>query len=349
MERLKRLVLSKLGRDNHPLHQGPAVKPIPDIKSQRMLSKPALGDPVRPIFVIGAPRSGTSITNWALGQHPNIQPVPETAWIAAFAVGVQSAYFIGSERGRFSHLSNVALPSDLFFRRMGEAVDRVVNDVFEERCARMYGDWRNLGRLENAAGQETTQMRLRRRSDDPKKRWVDATPLNSMFVWGLSMMFPEAIFVHNIRKPHEVVASLANFEAAGGLSLQLADGIRTWTDHVYACDMAEKALGSHRVYTARFDQLSSDPRGFFGGILKFAGEEWSEDCLAPMTNKINSSQVDNQRDSVLKMVAGSPEYLRAKALYDDIVSRPATTKPDADALREISTNFQRLAVTHRCI
>lgn len=346
MERLKRLVSSTLGRPADPAR---AVKPIPDIKSQRMLSKPALGDPVRPIFVIGAPRSGTSITNWALGQHPNIQPMPETVWIASFAVGVQSSYFIGSERGRFSHLSNVGLPADLFFRRMGEAVDRIVNDVFEERCTRMYGDWRNLGRVDNPAGQEASQMRLRRHVDDPKKRWVDATPLNSMYVAGLAMLFPEAVFIHNLRQPHEVVASLANFDAAGGLSLQIADGIRTWTDHVYACHMAQRALGPQRVYTARFDQLTSDPRSFFDGILKFAGEEWSEDCLAPMTNKINSSQVDDQREHVLAMIAGNPAYQRAKALYDDVISHPTSAEPDADALREIMTNFQRLAVQQRCV
>lgn len=349
MERLKRLVRNTLSRSPNPASDKTATVSIPDIKPQRMLSEPALGDPVRPIFVIGAPRSGTSITNWALGQHPNIQPMPETAWIAAFAVGVQSAYFIGSERGRFSHLSNVALPPDLFFRRMGEAVDRVVNDVFEERCARMYGDWHKTGRVDNPKGQETSEMRLRRRADDPKQRWVDATPLNSMYVAGLAMMFPEAIFIHNLRTPHEVVASLANFDAVGGLPLQLADGIRTWMDHVYACNMAQRALGSDRVYTARFDQLSRDPKGFLGGILKFAGEEWSEDCLAPLASKINSSQVDNQRESVLSMISGNPEYKRAKALYDEIVARPASSPPEEEALREINTNFQRLAVQQRYV
>jgi hypothetical protein len=64
----------------------------------------------RPIFIIGAPRSGTSITTWALGQHPNIQPMPETAWIASLAVGGYLSHVKGSERGRYSHLSNVEFP-----------------------------------------------------------------------------------------------------------------------------------------------------------------------------------------------------------------------------------------------
>ncbi len=38
----------------------------------------------RPIFVVGSPRSGTSILTWCLGQHPNIFPVPESNWIEEF-------------------------------------------------------------------------------------------------------------------------------------------------------------------------------------------------------------------------------------------------------------------------
>ena len=49
----------------------------------------------RPIFIIGAPRSGTSITTWVLGQHPNIQTMPETGWIASMGV----AAFLSDRKG----------------------------------------------------------------------------------------------------------------------------------------------------------------------------------------------------------------------------------------------------------
>ena len=32
----------------------------------------------KPVFIIGSPRSGTSILTWALGQHPNLYPLEET-------------------------------------------------------------------------------------------------------------------------------------------------------------------------------------------------------------------------------------------------------------------------------
>ena len=53
----------------------------------------------RPIFVVGSPRSGTSILAWCLGHHPNIFPVPESNWMGDFAVNVAKSYQVGAARG----------------------------------------------------------------------------------------------------------------------------------------------------------------------------------------------------------------------------------------------------------
>ena len=53
----------------------------------------------KPVFVVGSPRSGTSILTWCLGQHPNLFPVPESNWMGDFAVNVAVACQIGKARG----------------------------------------------------------------------------------------------------------------------------------------------------------------------------------------------------------------------------------------------------------
>jgi len=55
----------------------------------------------KPIFVVGSPRSGTSILTWCLGQHPNMFPVPEANWMGNFAVNIAVACEIGAARGDY--------------------------------------------------------------------------------------------------------------------------------------------------------------------------------------------------------------------------------------------------------
>src|SRR5205823_3696645 len=64
-----------------------------------------------PIFVVGSPRSGTSILTWCLGQHPNMLVIPESAWMGDFAIDLAIRYQIGTERGNTPYISAVCANS----------------------------------------------------------------------------------------------------------------------------------------------------------------------------------------------------------------------------------------------
>lgn len=272
--------------------------------------------PIKPIFIIGAPRSGTSILTWSLGQHPNIQPMPETSWLAGMAVASVLIYELGSRRGKFSHLSNVDYPFDPFARRLGESADAIVHDVFETRCQQFYGDYRSRGRIPINPGNPNHRLQLRRSVEDPKARWVDGTPLNTHFVWALDQLFPESKFIHSLRRPDEVALSLEGFDRAGATAQRIDEGLQTWLQHTEAAWLAERFLGPDRVLRIEFDQIESAPDQLLREILEFLHEPFDQQCLIPLERKINSSEMEVDRNENLTRIRRSPAYFEAATLYE---------------------------------
>src|SRR5256885_14084067 len=80
----------------------------------------------KPIFVVGSPRSGTSILTWCLGHHPNLFPIPESNWLGDFAVNVAIAHQVGSARGDYSVLSAMDVSDGDLFAAFGQTINDIM-------------------------------------------------------------------------------------------------------------------------------------------------------------------------------------------------------------------------------
>lgn len=275
-----------------------------------------------PIFVVGAPRSGTSILAWCLGQHPNIVNLPETNWLARVGEHVEDMYRLGTINGKHSHLSAIGLPKDTFYRWIGDGIARFVTST-------------NVALTGVAAPSRNSEFVRRRSEEDPKRRWLDATPQNTNCILSLSKLFPDAQFIHLLRDPREVVRSLSRFSRAGGRNYRRGAGFRLWLRMTRVSCKAERALGAERMMRVRYEEMVAQPDRVFRSVLAFLGEAFSEDCRRPLTERINSSQV------------GSEPYPRAfwlgrkaQSYYRKIIAaESAPTTRDEATYRDMEAEF----------
>ena len=226
----------------------------------------------KPIFVVGSPRSGTSILTWCLGQHPNIFPVPESNWMGQFAINVAVDYEVGSARGDRSLLSGMDIGREEFFANFG----RSINDLI----------------LSHRLDLER-KRKMTRPPAEPKMRWVDGTPEYSLHICGLRKLFPEARFVHICRDVRAVVRSMLNFHRIAGSHLVPNEekAYKYWLRTVSACMEAERAYGPSVVYRTRYADLVDNPEPTMRSLLGFLGEAYTAKCLEPLKRRINSSNV----------------------------------------------------------
>jgi hypothetical protein len=273
----------------------------------------------KPIFVVGSPRSGTSILTWCLGQHPNIFPVPESNWMGQFAINVAIGYQVGSARGDRSLLSGMDIGREEFFANFG----RSINDLI----------------LSHRLDLER-KRKMTRPPTEPKMRWVDGTPEYSLHIYALRKLFPEAVFIHLLRDVRDVVRSMLNFHRVAGTHLVQNEeqAYKYWLRMVKACVQAERAYGSEVVRRLSYTALIDNPDGAIRSLLDFVGEPYCARCLEPLGRRINSSNVPP--DFVAEDPATDPSVVQdATNLYAKLQEMPQSAEASSADTDEIEAAF----------
>jgi Sulfotransferase family len=273
----------------------------------------------KPIFVVGSPRSGTSILTWCLGQHPNIFPVPESNWMGQFAINAAIGYEVGSARGDRSLLSGMDIGREEFFANFGRSInDLILNHRLD---------------LER-------KRKMTRPPTEPKTRWVDGTPEYSLHIYALRNLFPEAVFIHLLRDVRDVVRSMLNFHRVAGTHLVQNEeqAYKYWLRMVMACVQAERAYGSEVVRRLSYAVLIDNPEGAIRSLLEFVGEPYCARCLEPLGRRINSSNVPP--DFVAEDPATDPSVVQdATNLYAKLQEMPQSAEASSADTDEIEAAF----------
>jgi Sulfotransferase family len=202
-----------------------------------------------PIFVMGSPRSGTTVLARALNRHPDFWASDETLFMPALFGGgrVESEIerWTSRPRGSWLRRQNVSREEFLSYLGMG------LNALFTNRSE--------------------------------GKRWIDHTPHHVLMAEVLAAMFPGAFFLHLLRDGRRVVHSMIHFSdklaedqreemKAGGFFPAWVTNFKvacqTWQERT-AAGLAFCEKHPERALNVRLEELARNPGQAFEDVLSF--------------------------------------------------------------------------------
>jgi len=287
----------------------------------------------KPIFVVGSPRSGTSVLTLCLGKHPNIIALEESGWMGDFAIDLAIHYQTGTARADYSLLSSMDVTKAEFFSLFGQSINDL---ILRHRADLNRRRWQHAAGPNPVMGPKTkSQLTL-----NPKARWVDATPEYSMHVCGLRKLFPQALFIHIFRDVTSVVRSMLHFHHVSGQSLvtNAQEAYSYWLRTVGSCLLAERAYGPNVIFRIRHSDLADAPEATLRSIFSFLGEPFAPESLEPLAQRINSSNVP--ADFQIDDRGTDPSLVKqALQLCREVEESPQPREASAVAIEEIESAF----------
>ena len=202
----------------------------------------------KPFFIVGCVRSGTTFLRDVLRNHPNLVSPEEThffRWAEPF----------GTEASMEQLKHNAIL-------KKHRSLDGVTEKEFE---------WMLRNSVSRSDLYRKYMKRYMLNNNYLSKRWFDKTPQN---VYGVAMMlaeFPASKFIHIVRNPLSVAASL---RAGRVLKVDnLVGACNYWNEAVEIISVVKRAY-SKRVCEIKYEDITCDLNGSLKRIVEFVGEDF---------------------------------------------------------------------------
>lgn len=206
-----------------------------------------------PVFVVGCPRSGTTLVQAILDSHPRLSVPYEAESLVDIPLGLRSSMVNASE----------ALT-------LAEAHPNCRTHGFDVQTARAAcGD---LG-ITDAAG----AMRVLAASHalaHGKGRWGTKSPKALLHLAELATVYPDAQFIHVIRDGRDSTSSQARV-----FGRSVVQGALLWRTGMRTGRRAGSRLGPDRYLEVRLEELLSSPEEQIRRMCVFLGEDFSQSLL----------------------------------------------------------------------
>jgi LPS sulfotransferase NodH len=217
-----------------------------------------------PVFVVGAPRSGTTWIQNMLGAHPSVCAPQETGLFHSYLNPWKEAWVRELEESSRPGARRRGLPSVL------------TSEQFEDLLRRTA-----VGVYQSALDSKPSALVL-----------LDKEPTNTFHLDLIVDLFPEARLIHLLRDGRDVTSSLVAAHdgwARDWAPSRVADGARAWQEHVRAA-RAGRDLGVPFV-EVRYENLLRAPVDSLLDLFDFAGVRADRDAAQAIADEFSFERV----------------------------------------------------------
>ncbi len=208
------------------------------------------------VFIVGSPRSGTTWLQRLLASHSRVKTGQESHLF--------SQYLAPQLRQWRRSLARTADPE--FQGRSGLGLGGYLSEDEFLRVLRVY-----VVAMQRAAGVERGDL------------FLEKSPSHARVMPEIRAVLPESRFVHLVRDPRDVVASLVAASQGWGSKWAPSDvteAARVWVSHVEAVREAAADLPPGAFTQVRYEDLAADTPGALQTLCGFLGLEWDAEQIA---------------------------------------------------------------------
>jgi hypothetical protein len=264
-----------------------------------------------PVFIVGCPRSGTTLLAGLLGAHSRLVCGPETE----FFTGLHLRY-------HHKHLCQTATwPEEAASYLFSIIHEKPIPDYYDISRDEIITFLKRRERSLPAILESLTQTYMDRSG---KKRWVEKTPTHLAFTREIRSCYPDAPIIRILRDPRDTALSLLNVPWGPP---SFAAAVLLWQHFDEAS--ASFFESDHNCMTIRLEDLLGDPGGQLCKVCDFIGEEFEPDMLDTSRSighlnptKISwkqkaGQQLDSSRVAVWRRETTTEQQAQAEAIVGD--------------------------------
>ena len=218
----------------------------------------------RPIFIVGAPRSGTTLLRFMLSSHPRIYIPHESYFIPRFflrnpcrpmqrAQAIRVLEFILNARPFIDDWKIERPDPASFIDALPDLTPASFLDALYSQYAGIYG----------------------------AERWGDKTPTYTNYISLISEIFPKAQFIHIIRDGRDAALSALNAYKKDRFYVDLYFAGHTWKQRVRKTRLSGSRLSSDRYFELHYEQLVAEPERLLQEICAFLNESYAPAMAEP--------------------------------------------------------------------